>query len=56
MTLEGGLEAELEEELGVHAEQSELILCGQRVFTFDSVFQGKPFHRGISDCGTVAFG
>lgn len=35
---------ELEEELGGHAQASELILCGQRVFTFDSVFHGKPFH------------
>lgn len=35
---------ELEEELGVHAQASELILCGQRVFTLDAVFHGKPFH------------
>ena len=34
----------LEEELGVHAQASELILCGQRVFTLDAVFHGKPFH------------
>ena len=35
---------EPEEELGVHAQASELILCGQRVFTLDAVFHGKPFH------------
>lgn len=35
---------ELEEELGVQAKESELILCGQRSFSFDSEFHGKPFH------------
>lgn len=35
---------ELQEELDVSASADQLILCGQRHFTFDSVFHGKPFH------------
>ena len=34
---------ELEEELGVKAEPSSLILCGQRSFSFRRVFHGKDF-------------
>ena len=35
---------ELEEELGVKTEAEELHYCGQRVFTSDREFHGKPFH------------
>lgn len=35
---------ELQEELGVSVSADQLIFCGQRHFTFDSVFHGKPFH------------
>ena len=35
---------ELEEELDVTVSADQLILCGQRTFTFDSAFHGKPFH------------
>lgn len=34
---------ELEEELGVTAAAEELIFCGQRNFTFQDEFHGKPF-------------
>ena len=40
---------ELEEELGVQAEEKELIYCGDRKIIWDDVFFGKPFHdRQIS--------
>ena len=40
---------ELEEELGVIAEEKDLIYCGDRMIVFDEVFFGKPFHdRQIS--------
>ena len=40
---------ELEEELGVTAEEKDLITCGDRKIVFDEVFFGKPFHdRQIS--------
>ncbi len=35
---------ELEEELGVVTTADQLTFCGQRQFTFDTVFHGKPFH------------
>lgn len=35
---------ELREELGCAAEPEQFIYCGQRAFTFDRVFHGKPFH------------
>lgn len=35
---------ELQEELGVSANASDLTLCGQRRFTFDAEFHGAPFH------------
>ena len=40
---------ELEEELGVKAEEKDLIYCGDRKVIWDDVFFGKPFHdRQIS--------
>ena len=40
---------ELEEELGVTAEEKDLIYCGDRKVIWDDVFFGKPFHdRQIS--------
>ena len=40
---------ELEEELGVTAEEKDLIYCGDRKIIYDEVFFGKPFHdRQIS--------
>ena len=40
---------ELEEELGVTAEEKDLITCGDRKIVYDEVFFGKPFHdRQIS--------
>ena len=40
---------ELEEELGVQAEEKDLIYCGDRKVVWDDVFFGKPFHdRQIS--------
>ena len=40
---------ELEEELGVQAEEKDLIYCGDRKVIWDDVFFGKPFHdRQIS--------
>lgn len=35
---------ELREELGVTAEESELIYCGDKYITWDDVFFGKPYH------------
>lgn len=35
---------ELQEELGVKADESELIYCGDRNVQWDDVFSGKPFH------------
>ena len=35
---------ELKEELGICAESSDLVYCGQRMIKSDSVFHGKPFH------------
>lgn len=35
---------ELQEELGVNADESELIYCGDRNVQWDDVFSGKPFH------------
>lgn len=35
---------ELKEELGICAESSDLVYCGQRMIQSDSVFHGKPFH------------
>jgi isopentenyldiphosphate isomerase len=35
---------ELKEELGVEADAGELHYCGQRSFTFKTVFRGKPFY------------
>ncbi len=35
---------ELEEELGVTAQEEELHYCGQLVFTSDREFHGQPFH------------
>ena len=40
---------ELKEELGVKAEEKDLIYCGERKVIWDDVFFGKPFHdRQIS--------
>lgn len=40
---------ELKEELGVKAEEKDLIYCGDRKVIWDDVFFGKPFHdRQIS--------
>ncbi len=40
---------ELEEELGVQAEEKDLIYCGDRKIILDTTFFGKPFHdRQIS--------
>lgn len=40
---------ELKEELGVQAEEKDLIYCGDRKVIWDDVFFGKPFHdRQIS--------
>ncbi len=40
---------ELDEELGITAEERDLIICGERKVVWDCVFQGKPFHdRQIS--------
>lgn len=40
---------ELEEELGVKADEKDLIYCGDRKVIWDDVFFGKPFHdRQIS--------
>ena len=40
---------ELKEELGVKAEEKDLICCGDRKVIWDDVFFGKPFHdRQIS--------
>lgn len=40
---------ELEEELGVKADEKDLIYCGDRKVIWDDVFCGKPFHdRQIS--------
>ena len=40
---------ELEEELGVKAEEKDLIYCGDRKVIWDDVFFDKPFHdRQIS--------
>ena len=40
---------ELKEELGITAEEKDLIVCGDRNVVWDCVFQGKPFHdRQIS--------
>ena len=40
---------ELKEELGVNAEEKDLIYCGDRKVIWDDVFFGKPFHdRQIS--------
>lgn len=40
---------ELKEELGITAEEKDLIVCGERKVVWDCVFQGKPFHdRQIS--------
>ena len=40
---------ELKEELGITAEEKDLIVCGDRKVVWDCVFQGKPFHdRQIS--------
>ncbi len=40
---------ELKEELGVQAEEADLIYCGDRKVIWDDVFFGKPFHdRQIS--------
>ena len=39
----------LKEELGINAEEKDLIVCGDRNVVWDCVFQGKPFHdRQIS--------
>ena len=35
---------ELREELGVTAEESDLIYCGDRQIIWDAVFYGKPYH------------
>ena len=35
---------ELKEELGVTAEESDLICCGDRYIIWDDVFFGKPYH------------
>ena len=35
---------ELREELGVTAEESDLIYCGERRIVWDDVFFGKPYH------------
>ena len=35
---------ELKEELGVTAEESDLIYCGDRYIIWDDVFFGKPYH------------
>ena len=35
---------ELKEELGVDADESELIYCGDRIVSWDDAFHGKPFH------------
>ena len=35
---------ELKEELGVKAEESDLIYCGERRIVWDDVFFGKPYH------------
>lgn len=35
---------ELREELGVTAEESELIYCGDKYITWDDEFFGKPYH------------
>ncbi|MDD3229818.1 MAG: NUDIX domain-containing protein [Oscillospiraceae bacterium] len=34
---------ELQEELGISAQAEELIYCGQRRFSYENVFHGKPF-------------
>ena len=34
---------ELKEELGITANEGELIYCGQRSFHYENVFHGKPF-------------
>ena len=40
---------ELKEELGITAEEKDLIYCGDRRIVYDEVFFGKPFHdRQIS--------
>ena len=40
---------ELKEELGITAEEKDLIVCGDRNVVWDCVFKGKPFHdRQIS--------
>ncbi len=40
---------ELEEELGVKAEEKDLLYCGNRKVIWDDIFFGKPFHdRQIS--------
>ena len=35
---------ELEEELGIKADEKDLICCGDRTIVFDDVFHGVPFH------------
>ncbi len=35
---------ELQEELGVTAEESDLVFCGDRYIVWDDVFFGKPYH------------
>lgn len=35
---------ELKEELGIDAEEKDLIFCGDRIIKWDDSFYGKPFH------------